>query len=97
MLHLDGSGVPRMSNAEPTDEWHMCWECQRCMAVCPTGALSICGKSPESRAFLQIPEDHYISCLVGFGWPEYNFQRGVQRSDALKINRITGKNTKELL
>lgn len=60
----------------------------------PWAALQTC---PRARAFLQIPDDHYISCLVGFGKPEYQFVRGVQRSDALKINRITSETTKEQL
>lgn len=60
----------------------------------PWAALQTC---PRTRAFLQIPENHYISCLVGFGKPEYQFVRGVQRSDALKINRITSETTREQL
>lgn len=60
----------------------------------PWAALQIC---PRSRAFLQIPENHYISCLVGFGYPAYQFPRGVDRSGVLKINRITGEKTKELI
>ena len=60
----------------------------------PWAALQTC---PRARAFLQIPENHYISCLVGFGKPEYQFVRGVWRSDALKINRITGETTREQL
>ncbi len=44
-------GYPVMSQADPSDSWHSCWACQRCMAVCPTGALSICGKDP-SRSVL---------------------------------------------
>ena len=60
----------------------------------PWAALQTC---PRTRAFLQIPENHYISCLVGFGKPEYQFVRGVQRSGALKINRITSETAKEPL
>lgn len=60
----------------------------------PWAALQTC---PRARAFLQIPENHYISCLVGFGKPEYQFVRGVWRSDALKINRITSETTREQL
>lgn len=60
----------------------------------PWAAIQVC---PRSRAFLQIPEDHYITCLAGFGKPEFQFPRGVQRSDALKINRITGEASKELM
>lgn len=43
----DGDGYPVMTQTDPGDTWHSCWACQRCMAVCPTGALSICGKRPE--------------------------------------------------
>ena len=39
-------GYPVMSQSDPSDSWHSCWACQRCMAVCPTSALSICGKDP---------------------------------------------------
>lgn len=41
-------GYPVMSQTDPSDSWHSCWACQRCMAVCPTGALSICGKDPAN-------------------------------------------------
>lgn len=27
--------------------WNGCWKCEHCLAVCPTGAISIFGKSPE--------------------------------------------------
>lgn len=60
----------------------------------PWAALQTC---PRTRAFLQIPDNHYITCLAGFGKPEYQFRRGVQRSDALKINRITSETTKEYM
>ena len=38
-------GYPKQTITEIIDEWHLCWECQRCMAVCPTGALGIVDKS----------------------------------------------------
>ena len=60
----------------------------------PWAALQTCSRT---RAFLQIPQNHYITCLAGFGKPAYQFRRGVQRSDALKINRITSETTKELM
>ncbi len=53
----------------------------------PWAAIKVCEKS---RAFLNIPEDHYISCMCGFGYPEFEFKRGVSRADNLKIN-IVGK------
>lgn len=60
----------------------------------PWAALQIC---PKTRAFLQIPDNHYISCPVGFGWPAYHFKRGVQRQDVFKINRLTSAEGKEVL
>lgn len=59
----------------------------------PWSALQTC---PRARAFLQIPEDHHISCFAGFGYPAYQFPRGVQRSDALRINRIVSETEREL-
>ena len=37
---------------------------------------------------LQIPEDHYISLMVGFGYPEIRYARDVQREANGKIKRI---------
>ena len=51
-------------------------------------ALSIC---PKARAFLCIPENHYITVPLGFGYPAYTFKRGVSRSDALKIHHLGEK------
>ena len=31
------------------------------------------------RAMLEIPEDHYIGVMLGFGWPEIRYARGTQR------------------
>lgn len=54
----------------------------------PGAALSIC---PKARAFLCIPENHYITVPLGFGYPAYTFKRGVSRSDALKIHHLGEK------
>ena len=43
---------------------------------------------PEIFALLQIPEDHYIGVLIGFGWPEIRYARGTQRTlSAERIHR----------
>lgn len=46
VLHLDADGVPRMDDFERFG-WRGCWGCEHCLAVCPTGAISILGKHPE--------------------------------------------------
>ena len=43
---------------------------------------------PNVMKLLQIPEDHYISLMVGFGYPEIRYARGVQREANGKIKRI---------
>ena len=53
--------------------------CGHCLAVCPTGAISIFGKTAEAREMLGIPQDHYMKLLVGFGYPEMPYARGVQK------------------
>ena len=58
-LKLGKDRIPEMNRTEITDEWNMCWECQRCLAVCPTGALSILGKTADDcmpRSMIAKPE-----------------------------------------
>ena len=111
--------------------WNGCWKCEHCLAVCPSGAISIFGHKPEDsliphaplgrgepvqdvliagtyfellcasrglgavmltfplgalarmpeiKAMLQIPEDHYTGMMIGFGYPEIRYARGVQKT-----------------
>ncbi|MBQ9686263.1 MAG: nitroreductase family protein [Oscillospiraceae bacterium] len=44
---------------------------------------------PRIRALLQIPEDHYIGVMLGFGWPEIRYARGTQRGvEEARIHRL---------
>ncbi len=44
---------------------------------------------PQIRALLQIPEDHYIGVMLGFGWPEIRYARGSQRGvEEARIHRL---------
>ncbi|MBD5168924.1 MAG: 4Fe-4S dicluster domain-containing protein [Oscillibacter sp.] len=47
--------------------------------------------APEARAMLNIPKDHYTGLIVGFGYPEIKYARGVQKDRTAKIHRCTGK------
>jgi Fe-S-cluster-containing hydrogenase component 2 len=55
-------------------------------AVMLTFPLGVLNLMPEIRAMLQIPRDHYIGMLIGFGYPEIRYARGVQRG--VEENRI---------
>lgn len=35
--------------------------------------------APAARMMLNIPEDHYMGLIVGFGYPEICYARGVQK------------------
>ena len=61
----DAEGYPVMKQTDPGDTWHSCWACQRCMAVCPTGALQICGKRPEdSIPASAVPAPEAVEALL---------------------------------
>lgn len=47
------------------------------MLTFPLGALN---RMPEIKKLLQIPENHYIGMLIGFGYPEIRYARGTQRT-----------------
>lgn len=45
--------------------------------------------NPEARKLLNIPENHYMKLIVGFGYPEIKYARGVQKDRRNKIHRYT--------
>ena len=52
--------------------------------------------SPKAREMLNIPKDHYTKLIVGFGYPEIIYARGVQKTRKQKIHRYTDKNYGQL-
>ena len=49
----------------------------------------ICQLAPNARRMLEIPEDHYMRLIVGFGYPEIPYVRDVQKDRSGKIHRYT--------
>lgn len=47
--------------------------------------------APEAREMLGIPKDHYMNLIVGFGYPEIRYHRGVQKSKNNKVHRFSRK------
>lgn len=45
--------------------------------------------SPKAREMLNIPQDHYMGLIVGFGYPEIEYARGVQKDKGRKVHRYT--------
>ena len=48
VIKLNNNKNPYMVDQTGSDFWSTCWECHRCLAVCPEAAISICGKTPEN-------------------------------------------------
>jgi Fe-S-cluster-containing hydrogenase component 2 len=50
--------------------------------------------SPEACEMLDIPKDHYTKLIVGFGYPEIPYARGVQKERKNKIHRYSKKKSR---
>lgn len=56
------------------------------MMTFPLGALK---QMPEINALLNIPDNHYIGMIIGFGYPEIKYARGVQKEmEQSRIHRL---------
>ncbi len=56
------------------------------MLTFPLGALA---QMPDIKAMLNIPDNHYIGMMIGFGYPEIKYARGVQREmEQSRIHRL---------
>lgn len=60
------------------------------MLTFPLDALE---QMPDIKAMLNIPDYHYIGMMIGFGYPEIKYARGVQRE--MKQSRIHRLNFEE--
>lgn len=45
--------------------------------------------APQARDMLNIPRDHYTGMIVGFGYPEISYARGVQKDRSAKTHRFS--------
>lgn len=45
--------------------------------------------APKAREMLNIPRDHYTGLIVGFGYPEIEYARGVQKDRGCKVHRYS--------
>jgi nitroreductase/NAD-dependent dihydropyrimidine dehydrogenase PreA subunit len=58
-------------------------------AVMLTFPLGVLNRMPKIKAMLEIPEDHYIGMVIGFGYPEIRYARGAQRTvEESRIHRL---------
>ena len=58
-------------------------------AVMLTFPLGVLERMPDIKAMLQIPDNHYIGMIIGFGYPEIYYARGAQKDIApSRIHRL---------
>lgn len=62
-------------------------------AIIMTFPLDALDQMPDIKALLKIPQNHYIPMIIGFGYPEIKYTRGVQKQ--ISENRIHVLNFKE--
>ena len=55
-------------------------------SIIMTFPLDAMENMPEVKAMLNIPENHYMDMIIGFGYPEIHYMRGTQRT--VNKNRI---------
>ena len=58
--------------------------------VMMTFPLSVLNLMPKIRGMLEIPEDHYVGMIIGFGYPQIPYARGTQRKvEPERIHRLS--------
>ena len=63
-------------------------------AVMMTFPLSVLNLMPEIKAMLEIPEEHYIGMMIGFGYPQIPYARGTQRTvEQKRVHRLSFTNS----
>jgi nitroreductase len=52
-------------------------------------SASVINDVPGARKMLGIPDDHYMGLIIGFGYPEIVYARGIQKDRSSKIHRFS--------
>lgn len=50
--------------------------------------------APKAREMLNIPKEHYTGLIVGFGYPEIEYARGVQKDRSAKTHRYSERKSR---
>ncbi len=74
-----GSGEPERDTMIASAYFELLCASRGLGAVIMTFPLGAMSNMPEVRALLQIPENHFVGAVIGFGYPEIRYARGVQR------------------
>lgn len=76
------SGTPRQDTVIAGTYFELLCASRGLGAVIMTFPLDVLKLMPDVMGMLQIPEDHFIPMIIGFGYPQIRYHRGVQKEMA---------------
>ena len=89
-----GSGTPKQDSVIAGAYFELLCASRGLGAVIMTFPLDTLRLMPDIAALLKIPKDHYIPMIIGFGYPQIIYQRGVQKTiEQSRIHRISFENS----
>lgn len=74
-----GNGTPKQDAAIAGAYFELLCASRGLGAVIMTFPLDYLNLMPRVKEMLRIPEDHYVPMIIGFGYPEITYRRGVQK------------------
>ena len=74
-----GRGEPRQDVLTACAYFELLCASRGLGCVMMTFPLDVLRLMPSVMALLEIPEDHFIGMILGFGWPQIPYARGTQR------------------
>ena len=77
-VHL-GNGTPQQDAVIAGTYFELLCVSKGIGAVMMTFSLDYLELMPDIRDILQIPHDHYVPMIIGFGYPQITYKRGVQK------------------
>lgn len=85
-----GSGTPKQDAVIAGTYFELLCASRGLGAVMMTYPLDALCLMPEVMELLEIPKDHMIPLILGFGYPEISYKRGVQKKiDPSRIHRLS--------
>lgn len=75
-----GSGTPKQDAVIAGTYFELLCASRGLGAVIMTFPLDMLRLMPDIAALLKIPKEHYIPMIIGFGYPQISYRRGVQKT-----------------
>lgn len=80
IIELDENKIPQMTKPE------RCLGCQHCLAICPVGAISVCGKNPDDSDKIYTQNSDMILNLIKSRRSDRNYKQ--ENVDKEKMDKL---------